>query len=128
MLGLQSFYFLFDLDAGRPEKHFDIRQANPDADKLMAEFISNYGEFGEHVRRDFFKCIQSMTAKIWSELDNKPVEELAEMAQNYYNLYNSRLSSYPVYQAVPCDVRDQLLDFYERYSMVSLYRYVENML
>lgn len=99
-----------------------MRQANPDADKLMAEFISSFGEWGEIVRKDFFKCVQSFTTKILSELDVKPIEDLAELAQNCYNLYNDRLNNNVVYQGVTSEVRDELLDFFEKYSMVSLYR------
>jgi hypothetical protein len=99
-----------------------LRQANPDADKLMAEFISLYGVWGELVRRDFFKCVQSFTTKIYSELENKPIEDIAEMAQKYYNLYSNRVNSTQTYQEVTTDVRDELLDFFEKYVMVSLYR------
>ncbi|KAJ8960063.1 hypothetical protein NQ318_009505 [Aromia moschata] len=111
-------------DSGRPEKYIDMRQANPDADKLMAEFISSYGEWGEHVRKDFFKCVQAFTTKMLSELDAKPIEDLAEIAQNYYNLYNKRVNTNDVYQGVTSEVKDELLDFFERYSMVSLYSFL----
>ncbi|XP_068897221.1 rab5 GDP/GTP exchange factor isoform X2 [Tenebrio molitor] len=111
-------------DSGRPERHLDLRQANPDADKLMAEFISLYGVWGELVRRDFFKCVQSFTTKIYSELENKPIEDIAEMAQKYYNLYSNRVNSTQTYQEVTTDVRDELLDFFEKYVMVSLYSWL----
>ncbi|RZC42681.1 rab5 GDP/GTP exchange factor [Asbolus verrucosus] len=111
-------------DSGRPERHLDLRQANPDADKLMAEFISLYGIWGEMVRKDFFKCVQSFTTKIYSELDNKPIEDIAEMAQKYYNLYNNRVNSTQTYQEVTTEVREELLDFFEKYVMVSLYSWL----
>nr|CAH7765742.1 unnamed protein product [Callosobruchus chinensis] len=111
-------------ETGRPEKYIDIRQMNPDADKLLAEFISAYGEWGEAVRKDFLKCVQSFTSKIINELDFKSVEELADIAQNYYQLYNNRLNNNTVYQSVTPEVRDKLLDFFERYSMVSLYTFL----
>ncbi|XP_018573285.1 rab5 GDP/GTP exchange factor isoform X1 [Anoplophora glabripennis] len=111
-------------DSGRPEKYIDMRQANPDADKLMAEFISSFGEWGEIVRKDFFKCVQSFTTKILSELEAKPIEDLAELAQNCYNLYNDRVNNNVVYQGVTSEVRDELLDFFEKYSMVSLYSFL----
>ncbi|KAG5866099.1 hypothetical protein JTB14_015932 [Gonioctena quinquepunctata] len=112
-------------DSPRPEKYIDImRHANPDADKLMVEFISTYGEWGEHVRKDFFRCVQAFTTKVLSELDSKPIEDLAEIVQNFYNLYNTRLNSNSVYQAVTTEVRDKLLDFYEKYCMISLYSFL----
>ncbi|XP_044271052.1 rab5 GDP/GTP exchange factor isoform X1 [Tribolium madens] len=111
-------------DSGRPERHLDLRQANPDADKLTAEFISLYGVWGEQVRRDFFKCVHSFTTKIYSELENKPIEDIAEMAQKYYNLYSNRVNNTETYQEVTTDVRDELLDFFEKYVMVSLYSWL----
>ncbi|KAJ8917837.1 hypothetical protein NQ315_010749 [Exocentrus adspersus] len=111
-------------DSGRPEKYYDMRQANPDANKLMTEFISSFGKWGETVRKDFSKCVQSFTTKILSELDAKPIEDLAELAQNCYNLYNDRLKNNAVYQAVTSEVRDELLDFFEKYSMVGLYSFL----
>lgn len=120
---LKNYYLMFS-DSGKPEKYIDMRQANPDADKLMAEFISSFGEWGEIVRKDFFKCVQSFTTKVLSELDTKPIEDLAELAQNCYNLYNDRLNNNVVYQGVTSEVRDELLDFFEKHSMVSLYRLV----
>lgn len=87
----------------------------------MAEFISLYGIWGDAVRKDFFKCIQSFTVKIYSELETKPIEDIAEIAQKYYNLYNNRLNSNPTYSEVTTEVREELLDFFEKYVMVSLY-------
>lgn len=107
-------------DIGRPEK-FDIRQSNPEADKLAAEFISHYGKWGEHVRKDFFSVVQHFIRKVVVEIDVKPIEEVAEIVQKYYNVYKNRLSNSSVYDQVPSDVQEELLDFCERYLMVNLY-------
>lgn len=112
---------MFFPDSGRPERHIDIRQNNPDVNKLVAEAYSKYEE---PVRKDIFRCAQSFITKILSELDMKPIEELAEIAQNFYNLYKNRLNSNLIYEAVPSEVRDELLEYFERYCMVSLYRWV----
>ncbi|CAG9821976.1 unnamed protein product [Phaedon cochleariae] len=112
-------------DSGRPERYADImRQSTPDTDKLLVEFISTYGEWGELVRKDLLKCAQSIVTEIFCGLDTKPIEDLAEIAQNYYNKYDNRLLTNTVYQVVPSDVKDQLLDFFEKYSMMSLYRFL----
>lgn len=76
---------------------------------------------GELVRKDFFKCAQSFTTKMYSELENKPIEDIAEMAQKYYNLYSHRVNSTQTYQEVTTEVRDELLDFFEKFVMVTLY-------
>lgn len=88
----------------------------------MAEFISLYGVWGDALRKDFFKCVQSLTLKIYNECDTKPIEDIAEMAQKYYNLYKNRVNSYQIYEEVTSEVREELLDFFERYAMVSMYR------
>ncbi|XP_072398892.1 rab5 GDP/GTP exchange factor isoform X3 [Diabrotica undecimpunctata] len=111
--------------AGRPEKYIDImRQTNPDANKLMVEFISMYSQWGESVRKDFFKFSQVFSNKIVNELDVKPIEELAEVAQNHYNLYHTRLNSNAIYQDVPSEIREKLVEFFEKYSMISLYSFL----
>ncbi|CAG9759671.1 unnamed protein product [Ceutorhynchus assimilis] len=111
-------------DVGKPEKHVNVRQTNPDADKLMAEFLSKYGHLGDDVRKDFLKCIQLFTTKLLNEMETKPIDELAEMAQKYYNLYNSRINSYSIYTELDGDVRIELEDFFEKYSMVNLYTWL----
>lgn len=108
-------------DFNRPE----IRQANPDANKLDAEFVAQFGVWGENVRKDFFKLVQSFTIKILNDIESKKlIEDLSEAAQKYYNFYNNRLNSYVIYQEVPAEVRDDLLDFFERYSMTTLYTWL----
>lgn len=114
-------YNLWIPESGRPERHIDRRHTNPDADKLNAELISSYGKLGEAVRKDFLMCAQAFTSKILNELDMKPIEDLAEMAQNYYKSYMLRLCNIEVYQEISTEERDGLLEFFERYCMVNLY-------
>ncbi|XP_057656208.1 rab5 GDP/GTP exchange factor isoform X1 [Diorhabda carinulata] len=110
-------------DASRPEKYI-LRQPNPDTDKLMVEFISIFCQWGEGIKKDFFRCSQAFSNKILSELDTKPIEDLAETAQNYYNLYNNRVNSYPAYENLPIEVREKLVEFFEKYSMITLYSFL----
>lgn len=111
---------MYDSDTGKPERH--RRHINPEADKLNVEFISHYGKLGEQVRKDFLMCVQSFTSKILVELDMKPIEDLAEMTQNFYKSYQLRLFNIEVYQHVSTEEKDGLLEFFERYCMVGLYR------
>lgn len=67
-------------------------------------------------------CAQAFTSKILNELEMKPIEDLAEMSQNYYKSYMLRLCNIEVYQYISTEERDGLLEFFERYCMVSLYR------
>lgn len=87
----------------------------------MAEFLSKYGHLGDDVRKDFLKCIQLFTSKLLNELESKPIDELAELAQKYYNMYNGRINAYPVYQELDAEIRTELEDFFEKHLMVSLY-------
>ncbi|XP_049823336.1 rab5 GDP/GTP exchange factor isoform X2 [Aethina tumida] len=103
------------------ERSFDLRQANPDADRLKAEFLAHFGKYGEHVRADFFKCAQTFIAKMMAEINVRPIDELAEIAQKYYNVYSIRVNSHEQYHNVPTEARDELLDFFEKNCMISLY-------
>lgn len=111
-------------ESGRPEKYANVRQTNPDADKLMTEFLSKYGYLGDGVRHDFIRCIQSFISKILHEMDYKPIEELAEISQKYYNSYNARVNSFSAYQELSPEVKSELEDFFEKYGMVSLYTWL----
>ncbi|XP_066142977.1 rab5 GDP/GTP exchange factor isoform X1 [Euwallacea fornicatus] len=106
-------------DISKPEKYANIRQNNPDADKLMTEFLSKYGHLGDDVRKDFLKCIQHFHKVIL--MDSKPIDELAEVAQKFYNFYTTRINENRVYQELNTDIKGDLEDFFEKYSMVALY-------
>ncbi|CAH0554478.1 unnamed protein product [Brassicogethes aeneus] len=111
-------------DSERSERQFDVRHANPDTDKLNVEFIAQFGKYGEAVRHDFFKCAQYFTTKIVHEMNLKLIDELAEMAQKCYVSYMTRINGNPHYQQVPEGVREDLLDFFEKYCMISLYTFL----
>lgn len=110
------------LDTGRPERYIDFRHTDPDVDKLTAEYISLYGHLGESVRNDFFKCVNAMSTKIVSAFDTKSIEEIAEVAQKCYNLFNTRVNNSPYYEEVPQETKEDLLNFFEKFGMISLYR------
>lgn len=91
-------------------------------EKLTAEYITKYGVWGEHVRKDFLKCVNSVYTKILIDIDNKPIEDIAELIQKYYNMFSDRLNRNSVYEEVNHDIRDQMLDFFEKFVMIGLYR------
>ncbi|XP_019754627.1 rab5 GDP/GTP exchange factor isoform X1 [Dendroctonus ponderosae] len=111
-------------ESGKPDKYANVRQTNPDADKLMAEFLGQYGFLGDDIRKDFIKCIQVFTSKLLNEMESKPIDELAEMAQKYYNWYNGRINSHAVYAEVDPEVKTDLEGLFEKHSMVTLYTWL----
>lgn len=56
-----------------------------------------------------------------AEINVRPIDELAEIAQKYYNVYSIRVNSHEQYHNVPTEARDELLDFFEKNCMISLY-------
>lgn len=94
---------------------------NPDVDKITVEYLSLYGTLGDGVKQDFFKCVKGASAKILYEIDYKPIEEIAELAQRYYSLFNTRVHSISSYQDVAPETKDELVDFFEKFVTISLY-------
>lgn len=86
------------------------------------EYLSLYGNLGDGVRSDFFKCVKGASTKILAEIDNKPIEDIAELAQKYYSLFNSRVHNCAAYEEVAPETKDELVDFFEKFVTVSLYR------
>ncbi|KAL3268512.1 hypothetical protein HHI36_007623 [Cryptolaemus montrouzieri] len=112
-------------DADRPHRITDLKHSNPDADKLLAEFIMNFSQNGDTLRHEFFKYVQVFVKIIQKDIDmNKPIEDVTENAQKYYNHFNSRLNNAPVFKDLPSEVKDQLLDFFEKYVMTMLYSFL----
>ncbi|KAL1491371.1 hypothetical protein ABEB36_011978 [Hypothenemus hampei] len=111
-------------DYVKPEKHINRRQVNPDADKLMTEFLCKYGHFEDNLRKDFLKCVHHFTNQLCREINVKPIDELAETAQKFYNLYNSRVNSNPLYQNLTPEVKADLEDFFEKHVMITLYSWL----
>lgn len=89
---------------------------------MSVKYLSLYGSLGDGVRNDFLKCVKGTTTKILAEIDNKQIEEIAEFAQRYYSRFNTRVHNYPAYEEVPPEIKDELVDFFEEFVTVSLYR------
>ncbi|XP_022918270.1 rab5 GDP/GTP exchange factor [Onthophagus taurus] len=112
-------------DYGRPESrhhHHESRHVNPDTEKLELEFISAYGHLGQDVRDDFFRCVRNCNTKIRDQLNVRDIEEIAEISQKYYNLFSERINHHVKYEKVEQDVRDKLVDFFEKFTMTALNR------
>ncbi|XP_025837275.1 rab5 GDP/GTP exchange factor [Agrilus planipennis] len=107
-------------ESTRSEKHAP-RHANPEIEKLLAEYISSFGSWGENVRNDFLKCSNSVYTKVISEIDCKPIDEIADLVQRYYTMFSNRLQIEQVYEHVSPEAKDQIFDFFEKFVMVYLY-------
>lgn len=108
-------------DVGRPERHHEPRHTNPELEKLEIEYMSTYIHLGRHVRDDFFKFVKFFNASIKNEMNARPIEEVAVVAQKYYNFFSNRINTHEIYAKVEQDVKDHLIDFFEKFSMTTLY-------
>lgn len=50
------------------------------------------------------------------------IEEVAEIAQKKYNTFNQRVNNFLVYKEVPADIKEELVEFFEKFAMINLYR------
>lgn len=89
---------------------------------MSVEYLSLYGSLGDGVRNDFLKCVKGASARILSEIDSKPIEEIGELAKKFYSLFNTRVHNCSAYNEVPPETKDELVDFFEKFVTVSLYR------
>ncbi|XP_017779168.1 PREDICTED: rab5 GDP/GTP exchange factor [Nicrophorus vespilloides] len=97
---------------------------NPEADRLTVEYLKTY-VLPEQVNKDFFKKISYLYSMIVTEMDNnKPIEEVAELAQKYYINYSTRLNGHPLYADIDPNVRAEMLEFFEKFVMSSAYEYI----
>ncbi|KAF5307686.1 hypothetical protein FQR65_LT06741 [Abscondita terminalis] len=108
-------------DAHRSDRHHDFPHANPEIDKLTAEFISKYGVWGEYVPKDFIKCFTTTCNKVTNLLYNTPIEEIAEFIQKYYSVFFNRLNTHSIYKEINPEIKDQMLDVFEKFVMVEMY-------
>lgn len=117
-------FFVLLTDA---EKHrsFEIKHNNPDAEKLMAEFMSKFKEYGERLKTDFFKFSQMFIKRIKTDVDmNKSIDDVSDVVQKYYSCFNDHLNSDEVYRDLNSEAKEHLLNFFEKYAMTLLYRWV----
>ncbi|KAI4462193.1 rab gdp/gtp exchange factor [Holotrichia oblita] len=107
-------------DVGRPERHHESRHINPEMQKLELEYMS-YIHLGKQVRDDFFKFVKFFNVNIRNEVSSRPIEEVAAAAQKYYNFFANRINTHEIYSKAEQDVKDHLIDFFEKFSMTLLY-------
>ncbi|KRT78427.1 hypothetical protein AMK59_7448 [Oryctes borbonicus] len=108
-------------DVGRPERHHEPRHTNPEMEKLELEYMSTYIHLGRHVRDDFFKFVKFFNVNIRNEMNSRPIEEVAVVAQKYYNFFANRINSHEIYSKMEQETKDHLIDFFEKFSMTTLY-------
>lgn len=89
---------------------------------MSVEYLSLYGTLGDGVKSDFSRCVKAAYTKILAEINNKPIEDIGELAQKYYSLFNDRIHNNAAYEEVPTETKDELVDFFEKFVTVSLYR------
>lgn len=111
--------------SGTSEKYQEPEYRTAETEKLYAEYNQNFSQWGRTMSSDFFKNVQIFVNAIKTEVEiNKSIEEVAETVQKYYKRINNKLNNSAIYEDVPSQVKEQLLDYFERYVMVFLYKYL----
>lgn len=74
------------------------------------------------VQTDFFQLASKLCRKISEGLYSGHIEEIAEIVQTSYNKYSNRLNDYHT-DDVPQEMKEQLMDFFEKYITTVEYTY-----
>ncbi|XP_045473794.1 rab5 GDP/GTP exchange factor isoform X2 [Harmonia axyridis] len=99
-----------------------MKHNNPDAEKLMTEYMIKFSEYGESLKNDFFKSAQSFIKRIKIDADvNKPIDDISDVVQKYYSSFNENLYTAKVYRDLQPEEKEHLLNFFEKYVMTLLY-------
>lgn len=114
------------IDTARPDINQELQQPNPDLDKLEVEYIAKFGSLGKTINQDIHKFINFFCVNMRKNVDNKSIDDVADYAQNFYNKFTKRMDSNHDYEQIPPEIREQLLDFLEKFSMTCLYRLVNS--
>ncbi|XP_063239391.1 rab5 GDP/GTP exchange factor [Bacillus rossius redtenbacheri] len=108
-------------ESSRAEQWRALYVGNPDLDRLKEEAHLYLGGVGEAVEGDIRKCIHTFNVSVLKMVDGKSVEELSELAQNFYQVFWKRMDANPVYGDVDQERREILLDYVEKYAMTCLH-------
>ncbi|KAJ8872992.1 hypothetical protein PR048_026608 [Dryococelus australis] len=108
-------------ESSRAEQWRALYVGNPDLDKLKEEAHLYLGSVGEVVEGDIRKCIHTFNVSVLKMVDAKPIEELSELAQNFYQVFWKRMDTNPVYSDVDQERKEILLDYVEKYAMTCLH-------
>lgn len=116
-----SFYNI--VDTGRPDIYQEFKKPNPELLKIKTEYRENYGYLGSKIEKEIDSLIQSFCTKMREDFEqNKTIDELGEMAQKGYKVFARKLENNPHYEHVSPEVREQLLDYFEKFTMTYLYK------
>lgn len=111
---------LLFIEIGRPGRIHESRQ-NPDAEKLILEYKLYYSNLGENVQNDFSQLATKCCIRIADGIYCKHIDEISEMVQKVYTLYSTKLNDAPIYNNVPQETKEQLMDFFEKYITTNEY-------
>ncbi|XP_044754074.1 rab5 GDP/GTP exchange factor isoform X2 [Coccinella septempunctata] len=104
------------------QRSSEVKHNNPDAEKLMTEFMVTFNEYGASLRNDFFKLTQLFIKKTKADVDvNKPIDDISDVVQKFYSSFNDHLNTSKVYKDLQPEIKEQLLNFFEKYVMTLLY-------
>lgn len=110
------------LDSSRQDVIQELQKSNPELKKMEHEFAAIYNNLGSVVKRDIFNWSQIICVNMSKDIDTKPIDDLAELAQTYYNKFSQKMEAKQEFQDINPEIKEKLLDFVEKYTMTCLYR------
>lgn len=111
-------------DSSRQDVIQELQKSNPELKKMEHEFAATYNNLGSVVKRDIFNWSQIICVNMSKDIDTKPIDDLAELAQTYYNKFSQRMEAKQEFQDINPEIKEKLLDFVEKYTMTCLYSYL----
>ncbi|KAL5016549.1 hypothetical protein ScPMuIL_006138 [Solemya velum] len=107
-----------------PQEHAPVPRKETRRVNLETQQVG--GEFAEYLKKipktsavDISKNVRHIVEKVQQNVD-RPIEELSEMVQDFYQHMSDRLNSHSLYKGLDAEV-ETVLGFMERYITVRLY-------
>ncbi|KAG8222221.1 hypothetical protein J437_LFUL001419 [Ladona fulva] len=101
-----------------------IRGVRPELERLRDESSKLLVSVGPNVEHELQRHAARFVAKAaqLADTEGRPIEEVAEEAQNYYINEMKRMDALSVYSEVSPEEKEALLDYAEKYVMTCLYQ------
>ncbi|XP_071446051.1 rab5 GDP/GTP exchange factor isoform X1 [Hetaerina americana] len=113
-----------DSSRSRTREEELIRAVKPELCRLRNDSSKLLESVGYAVEQDLLRYADSFVAKAAHQADSegRPIEEVAEEAQNNYVAAMKRMDAVEIYSAVSQEDKEALLDYFEKYVMTCLYQ------
>ncbi|KAL1140198.1 hypothetical protein AAG570_000130 [Ranatra chinensis] len=114
---------MYFVEGGKNEAFFGPE--TKEAEALQREYYYKlFKSVGPHIQIDIHKCISSFYKKMVSDADSPTtsIDDLSERTQHFYQIITKRMEDERIYSGVNSEIKEQLLDYAEKFAMTCLYR------